>query len=67
MMIAMSCRSASCTGGRSGIFAGELVNIYKKYADGEGWRVSTMEEQDADMVCPDLYTPITVICTASSV
>ncbi len=40
---------AGTGGDEAGIFAGELVSIYKKYADGEGWRVSTMEEQDADM------------------
>ena len=40
---------AGTGGDEAGIFAGELVNIYKKYADAEGWRVSTMEEQDADM------------------
>ena len=40
---------AGTGGDEAGIFAGELVNIYKKYADAEGWRVSTMEEQEADM------------------
>lgn len=40
---------AGTGGDEAGIFAGELVNIYKKYAETSGWRVSTMEEQDADM------------------
>ncbi len=40
---------AGTGGDEAGIFAGELVNIYKKYAETSGWRVSTMEEQEADM------------------
>lgn len=30
------------------IFAGELVGIYKRYADTEGWKVSTMSEQGGE-------------------
>jgi peptide chain release factor 1 len=40
---------AGTGGDEAGIFAGELVGIYKKYAETIGWKVSTMEEQEADM------------------
>lgn len=40
----------SGTGGdEAGIWAGDLVNIYKKYADSQGWKVSTVSESLADM------------------
>ena len=36
-------------GDEAGIWAGDLVNIYKKYAESQGWKVSTVSESVADM------------------
>ena len=35
---------AGTGGDEASIFAGDLVNIYKKYAETIGWKVSTVEE-----------------------
>ena len=35
---------AGTGGDEASIFAGDLVNIYKKYADTCGWKISTVEE-----------------------
>jgi len=40
----------SGTGGdEAGIWAGDLVNIYKKYSESQGWTVSSVSESLADM------------------
>lgn len=40
----------SGTGGdEAGIWAGDLVSSYRKYAEQQGWRVSTVSESAADM------------------
>lgn len=40
---------AATGGDEAGIWAGELVNIYRKYADSQGWKVNTLSESQADM------------------
>lgn len=40
---------AATGGDEAGIWAGELVNIYRKYADSQGWKVTTLSESQADM------------------
>jgi len=35
---------AGTGGDEASIFAGDLVNIYRKYAENIGWKVSTVEE-----------------------
>eukprot|EP01032_Pedospumella_encystans_P035496 gene35496-40152_t len=40
---------AATGGDEAGIWAGELVNIYRKYADSQGWKVTTVSESPADM------------------
>lgn len=35
---------AGTGGDEASIFAGDLVNIYRKYADEKGWKVSTIDE-----------------------
>jgi len=40
---------AATGGDEAGIWAGELVNIYKKYADSQHWKVATVSESQADM------------------
>jgi peptide chain release factor 1 len=38
------------TGGdEAGIWAGDLVGIYRRYAEAQRWRVSTVSESAADM------------------
>lgn len=40
----------SGTGGdEAGIFAGDLVNIYRKYCEAQGWKVALVSESAADM------------------
>jgi peptide chain release factor 1 len=40
----------SGTGGdEASIFAGDLVNIYKKYCESEGWQCSSVSESEAEM------------------
>ena len=36
-------------GDEAGIWAGDLVNIYKKYAESQGWKGSTVTESLVDM------------------
>jgi peptide chain release factor 1 len=40
---------AGTGGDEASIWAGELVNVYKRYADTEGWRVSTVDETEGDV------------------
>ncbi len=40
---------AATGGDEAGIWAGELVNIYRKYADSQHWKVTTVSESQADM------------------
>ena len=40
----------SGTGGdEASIFAGDLVNIYKKYCEFEGWQCSSVSESEGEM------------------
>jgi peptide chain release factor 1 len=40
---------AGTGGDEASIFAGELVSIYRKYAEGEGWKVSPVSETEGEM------------------
>lgn len=40
---------AGTGGDEASIFAGELVEIYRKYGEGEGWKVTSVSETDGDM------------------
>ena len=40
---------AGTGGDEASIFAGDLVNVYKKYADKMGWKVSPVSETDGEM------------------
>ena len=40
---------AGTGGDEASIFAGELVEIYRKYGEGAGWKVTSVSETDGDM------------------
>lgn len=40
---------AGTGGDEASIFAGELVEIYRKYGEGAGWKVTSVSEADGDM------------------